>query len=275
MCIYYKDRQNLNYTTREHIVPAGLGGIAKLPIGMVSDEFNNDISELEKAFIRDSLPSVARQLEGPGKRGKLGDRHATKSEISVVKSTNTDEKVFALGYVKLGKVFEIPQIFLNDSNKQFQFSLDKAEDAELTATVAMFKDFCLNSSDVKLKTIEDEQLPTDVVLFGVSHNIETNYNCFFAKHPSTKLNADSEFRRKIGEALSVEGHSAYTRQYIPKAKLTIKFNDDHFRIYGKIAFNLLSMIGGKAFVNQPRFDEYRNWIAGGVRINLRTLINSI
>jgi len=42
MCIYY--------TGREHIFPAGIGGMQKLPQGYVSDEFNNDTSKLEQVF---------------------------------------------------------------------------------------------------------------------------------------------------------------------------------------------------------------------------------
>src|SRR5580658_987513 len=104
MCIYYKYRDGLHYGSGEHIIPAAIGGKKKLPSGYVSNEFNNDISKLEQEFIRESFVAMAREVQGPGKRGKLGDKFATKSKVHVVRNVD-DDRLFALGYIKMGRTF--------------------------------------------------------------------------------------------------------------------------------------------------------------------------
>lgn len=39
MCIYLGNQKNLKYSSKEHIITAGLGGMSKLPIEYVSDDF--------------------------------------------------------------------------------------------------------------------------------------------------------------------------------------------------------------------------------------------
>ena len=47
MCIYYKNNPKLTYKEKEHIFPAGLGGITTLSKGLVSDQANSLFSKLE------------------------------------------------------------------------------------------------------------------------------------------------------------------------------------------------------------------------------------
>ena len=58
MCIYLEDNENLNYDSVEHIIPAGLGGIKKLPLHFVSREFNNMSSKIERTLMRHSLIAI-------------------------------------------------------------------------------------------------------------------------------------------------------------------------------------------------------------------------
>ena len=99
MCIYYKGRDGLTYNQQEHILPAGLGGKTKLPKGFVSDQFNNDISKLEEEVMRGSLIALARQFEGPGKRGKLGEKHETKSKVLL--TADEENNYFSLCYLEV------------------------------------------------------------------------------------------------------------------------------------------------------------------------------
>lgn len=52
-CIYLKKSEpDVRFTKREHVIPAGLGGIAKLSLGVVSDEANEYFSPLEMETLR-------------------------------------------------------------------------------------------------------------------------------------------------------------------------------------------------------------------------------
>ena len=46
-CIYFKE-DNLKYDSREHIFPAGIGGVKRLLRGFVSDKANNYFSNIER-----------------------------------------------------------------------------------------------------------------------------------------------------------------------------------------------------------------------------------
>lgn len=55
-CIYCTDYdKNLKYNSEEHVIPAGLGGISKLPRDYVSDAANNKFSKYELKAMRYSL----------------------------------------------------------------------------------------------------------------------------------------------------------------------------------------------------------------------------
>lgn len=69
-CIYLTEAsENLKYNSEEHIIPAGLGGMQKLPKGYVSDKINNMFSKYELKAMRNSLLTGNRMKHGPGKRG--------------------------------------------------------------------------------------------------------------------------------------------------------------------------------------------------------------
>ena len=46
MCIFYGSNEKLTYNSQEHIFPATIGGIVKLPKGYVSDQANKYFSKL-------------------------------------------------------------------------------------------------------------------------------------------------------------------------------------------------------------------------------------
>ena len=70
-CIYsLKMSSQATFNGQEHIIPACIGGILKLPKGYVSDETNTMFSSLEKSFSRDSIISISRTFLGPGKERK-------------------------------------------------------------------------------------------------------------------------------------------------------------------------------------------------------------
>lgn len=263
MCLYYKDRSGLTYTSGEHIFPAAIGGIEKLPHDFVSSEFNNDISKLELDFIRNSFVSVARQVEGPGKRGKLADRFATKSPVIVIESV-ADKSILGLGFLKKGRLYEIPHFLLNTDTGELAISFDSTQVTDIAMAIEEFKQKCNKAELLKIRTIDSELLSINQILFGIDDNVEENFNCFFAKHPAAVAKAISiEKIKTIGNALQYNGKEPLRKKYMPQSTGKIKFSVNFLRIYGKIAFNFLAFVKGQEFVMASVFDPLRNWITNG------------
>lgn len=263
MCIYYKDCPSLNYTSGEHIFPAAIGGMQKLPVDYVSDQFNNDISKLEQDFFRLSLVSFARITAGPGKRGSLSGKNMTKSVVHILEDTSTG-KHESLGYIKMGRSVEIPHVGINLSTGHMWASFDRdayeSGDINLTNFSNSFKD----PQKLRVRSIINENLEPDIVLFGIAEGVEENYNAFYARHPCQTRESSDAFVRMVGEALKAITLQAPTVQkYMPRSILNMKFSPDHLRVYAKVAFNYLAYLKGEAFVKQEFFDLIRNWIAKG------------
>lgn len=80
LCIYTgKDDTQAHFKNQEHIIPACIGGMKKLPKGYVSDEVNTLFSGLKLKLARNSPITIVRMFVGPGKRGsqRQGICHAT------------------------------------------------------------------------------------------------------------------------------------------------------------------------------------------------------
>jgi hypothetical protein len=260
MCIYYKEREGLHYTSKEHIFPANIGGKLVLSVGYVSDEFNNAISGLEQEFSRTSLVSIARQMEGPGKRGRLSPQHATKSRVHVIEN-RSDPNLPSLGYVQEARAYEIPHLLMDTKQSFFSFDAKDGQDAD--SMYEIFRKQCMETDTMRVREILSDKMPKDMVLFGVARGIEEHYNCFFAKHPENGWPLLLESIAEIAEKMTQAPDSRRAVRYQPVAQLSMVFTEDHFRIYGKIAFNCLAYIMGPGFVLDQRFDPIRNWIVNG------------
>ncbi|MGC4102356.1 hypothetical protein [Ferruginibacter sp.] len=261
MCIYYTDKTGLTYISGEHIFPAAIGGIQKLLPGTVSDQFNYDISKLELDFIRKSFVGIARQVEGPGKRGKLADKYATKSPITVIQSLNEDS-TFSLGYIKKGRLYEIPQVLLNTSTSEFSISFDSTTVSNMGQAIAEFKNRCADVENLRIKNIICELLTEHQILIGIEENIEENFNCFIAT-ASEEITVSAEKIKAIGASLHYNGIPLQHKSYMPQSNGKAKFSFDYFRLYGKMAFNFLAFLKGSEFVLSKEFDPPRQWIVTG------------
>lgn len=82
-CIYYKDRQDLTFTKREHIFPRCIGGVNRLNLGIVSDQANEFFANnLEVKTMRESVIAISKILLGPKKKpSKEKHRHKTLPEF--------------------------------------------------------------------------------------------------------------------------------------------------------------------------------------------------
>jgi len=103
-CIYLNETDSTQkFEKEEHIFPAGIGGIQKLPKGYVSDYVNGIVfSKMELGVMRESILAIPRMFEGPGKRGSLSNKNQSKSKISTFTFNNEQNKI-SLGYIKKGE----------------------------------------------------------------------------------------------------------------------------------------------------------------------------
>lgn len=70
--------------------------------GVVSDEFNREIAELGRDYMRSSIfVGFMRTVQGPGVRGGLSDDKQVRSNIHVLVNKN-DSADLTLGFIKRG-----------------------------------------------------------------------------------------------------------------------------------------------------------------------------
>lgn len=128
LCIYTnKDDTQAHFKNQEHIVPACIGGMKKLPKGYVSDEVNTLFSGLELKLARNSPITLVRMFVGPGKRGSYNPKRRGRASkiVSVMQSDETGE--YSLGYMRVGVPITIDRIhivYLEGGKRQTSFCFD-------------------------------------------------------------------------------------------------------------------------------------------------------
>lgn len=110
-CIYYKEA--LLCTSQEHVIPAALGGIAKLPLGTVSDKANREFSPIELSVLRKSFLAMNRENVGPGKRGSLNVQKVKTPNVRVLQDYEGSSDNYKLGFVFAGQTYMIPQLVMD------------------------------------------------------------------------------------------------------------------------------------------------------------------
>ncbi|GAA0134947.1 hypothetical protein YSY43_17870 [Paenibacillus sp. YSY-4.3] len=257
-CIYLKQSKiDLTYKSEEHIFPAGIGGIQKLPRGYVSDQFNTDIfSKIELDFMRNSIISLPRMFQGPGKRGNLSEKSATKSNITLMESTLPSEKAIHFGYIKLGKPYLIPQILFQESGLG-RISLNP-EDGEYSMQLNVFYD-ALNSFSGSYYEFFDDKFDEHELLLGYF-----NKKWYLGSRKKIQRNKLIDFVKEVSEQrpdANLEPEKNQAQQFV-KQKIGFDINN-YFRTCAKISFNFLASLKGQEFILHDRFDPLRNWIVGG------------
>ena len=125
LCIYTgKDETQAHFKNQEHIIPACIGGMQRLPKGYVSDEINTLFSGLELKLARNSPITLPRMFVGPGKRGSRNPkrRGGASKMVSVMQSNETGK--YSLGYIRMGVPITIDQIqIVHMENGKHQVSL--------------------------------------------------------------------------------------------------------------------------------------------------------
>ncbi|WMT18172.1 hypothetical protein [Parageobacillus toebii] len=254
-CIYLKGTEpTLSFNSREHIFPAGIGGIQMLPKGYVSDQFNNSFSKIEMDFMRNSL-ALPRQFYGPGKRGSLLQKKATKSKISIIENINNPKDI-TFGYISLGQPHNIPQIKIN-INGTCTFIADKSAPNYMEQLYDFIA--ALETFNGQYILYEDDRFSDEEMILGY---YDKKWYLGLKNHDLTlKV---SEFIQKILEQRPFEKQKVNHDMFQPKVSQKLYFDmNNYFRTCAKIVFNYLAYVKGLDFVLNSCFDPIRNWIVNG------------
>jgi hypothetical protein len=266
-CIYLKQtKPDLKFTKREHVIPAGLGGIEKLPRGYVSDAANEFFSPIELIALRKTFLAVNRENVGPGKRGTLNVKKVKSPSIRVLKDTDMNGDNFKLGFVFAGETYMIPQLQMdfNDAESSykptyFSTSLEVEDGKQILCDFRQKLIRFLRNRDRSYKLVH-MPFQTDKHFINIG---SYNGNWFAAtSHKTINMDYLALFCLKdiVGENLEGtepewKGKLLQNYQY----KLDWNINEFYF-LYAKTAFNTLALFKGSEFVLSDLFDPIRNAI---------------
>lgn len=263
ICMYKKTpHDTASIKSGDHIFLAAIGGIQKLDKSYVSHEVNNKFSLIEKRFARDYIIAIPRQFEGPGKRGSLQEKHATKSNVCILikhESTNDSEK-YMLGYNKLGKPYILNQYIFKLDSGEVAISIDPYSVPDGISPEQYSLQFTEKARIVhNYISIYSINLPNNIILFG-----EYDKKWFLAMNNEGINDKAIDILQKTLNMASFEVKESYSESSQVEAKMQYKFNiTENYRIVAKMVFNLLAFEMGIDFILKEQFDPIRNWILTG------------
>ncbi|MCW6079680.1 HNH endonuclease [Clostridium sporogenes] len=266
-CIYLKKTEpEVTFKSEEHIIPAGIGGIRKLNNGMVSDQFNTGIfSSIELDFMRNSIVALPRQFQGPGKRGALTEKKATKSNIHIMSKSDEFDDV-SLGYIKLGKPHQIPQLKItNQSNIQIIFD---QYDGDYTNQLVKFIEV-LKTFNGRYNTLVESNIPMNQILLG---NYKGKWYLGIRDEQTIPPLVDI-ISKLINNTSILSEQPKYDKVQVISCQHMEFDMEKFYRVCAKIAFNFLASSHGSDFVLNEQFDPIRNWIVNGGDNKFINLIN--
>lgn len=271
-CIYFGNtKKELSYKKQEHVIPASLGGKTKLPWGVVSDQANEFFSKYEMKAVRNTLLSINRNNNGPGKRGSLSVKKVKSPQINLFEvieneqDNNLDTKYapVRLGFLFCGKVYMIPQILFlinNDlSIKLPRIVMDTFSENVLSSTT----EFCMKLhnfilSNNKKYIIVNSKIKNQLkyIIIGMYDNRWFIYTSLSEEYIEKFISLLKQI--PLPEKIPVLPSTVAT--YHCNNILPDALDDSFPLIYIKTAFNVLAFFNNCDFVLQSQFDDIRNAI---------------
>lgn len=254
-CIYLKTSDNQKFEKEEHIIPAGIGGIKKLPKGYVSDYINGEVfSAMELNFMRESIISIPRMFIGPGKRGSLSKKNESKSKVFIATSNN-DKNELHLCYIKKGRPHSINQIYINNKRGEAALRLEVESNKEKFLNILEK----INEHQRMIKII-DSDLQFDEVIIG-----ERDKKLYIA---CNNKNINMKNLKKNIDDVILKIKKGNSKEEIIEDKITAKIKyefkiKEFTRISAKTVFNYIAFKYGQEFVLDDRFNIIRNYIVSG------------
>ncbi len=250
LCIYYGDRDDLSYDKQEHVFPAGLGGNTMLDKGVVSDQANWMFSQMEGKLMHESIISIERMFFGPGKRGSLSEKNASKSLVNV---GIQDDGSIAMCYTALGHSYIIPQVFVQGKMVCYHFpqeNMNPVQEYErLMRRLSKFKG--------KFSFLQSVDVPKDAVIIGEDDGII--YVALNGERPS------KEKVQLLIMALQSEWkmHGSEEQEHRIQQNHRFMESPEIARMYAKVAINALAYLKGSTFAAHDNFADIRRWILTG------------
>lgn len=264
-CIYTrKDESNATFNSAEHIFPRCIGGIKTLNKDWVSAEFNNAISKCELAFAREYLMVIMPRMI-LGSEGRKNNRG--QAGISFLKSLNKER--LTLGYIKGGYPLSIPQISIcippfkeNNVGKVHVVVTKEEEYGELLKALVNYRDrfHILKTNDSALEGKLLIGWIRGQVYVGISEQVDDSTAVDYVKK---FIKQAKHIQENPPNNISMETTS-HQVAYEIKSSFCL---EDIMRVYGKIAFNVLTHLKGQDFALRPEFDAITNAITNGVGID--------
>ena len=267
ICIYKKEYFE-DVESEDHIILAAIGGKAKLPANYVSHSVNQMFSKIEGRFIRDTHFGIARQFRGPGKRGSIKEREASKSKVCILDRPN--EEMPYLGYIKRGSPYYITQYAIrNYDYSNFNGNLEieivfnseeiKNKDEEIILN-KFIKDFKKQEDLKKHVLIVDKKISLGSFLYG-----KLDDKFYLGVNSVTEIDEVLKILKLMqGRELSSQTEPNNEIKFNITANQSVIMNSNEIgRVIAKMAFNFLAFKKGNNFVLEEKFDSIRNWIYKG------------
>lgn len=281
-CIYLKESQTpLTYNSREHVIPAGLGGIAKLPKGTVSDEANSIFSRREIVALRETILAINRRNNGPGKRGSESVYSIKNPHITVLEDASNSESSVngqvlfpvKLGYLFSGEVYIIPQIYC-------EINLDNSVRIPILSLGTLVEEpeneYVDFSVELERFLAQTGKTQSSFILVKTELKIKQKYisiGCYRKKWyictSLSELDLSRYLRllemRPIPREMIIIQEEA--KEYNFSEKMPDAFGDAFTFIYAKTALNTLAYLKSSNFVRDAQFDDIRSSIVSGEDID--------
>lgn len=267
-CIYYKyGTENLEFSNQEHIIPAGLGGITKLPRGYVSNEANNFFSSFELRALRNSMLSINRNNHGPGRRGSLNVQNVRNPVIHIFNAVTPEKELdttlvpLRLGFLFAGVVQILPQVYIRFDElwnmrrplyvaDNFSNNPEETMSKFLTSLVPFLK-----NKQCKFIFVEPPT-STSIKFVSIGYYEKKYYVCSSIKPFRINNFCNLLLLRPLPElnpfllSSATEYHYSYDIGDLKDVSFPL--------VYIKTAFNALTLFMGHSFVLESIFDPLRN-----------------
>lgn len=292
LCIYTKENDTeAHFRNQEHIIPACIGGMQKLPKGYVSDEVNTLFSALELKLARNSPITLPRMFIGPGKRGSHNPkrRGGASKIVSVMKSN--ENGMYSLGYIRMGTPITIDQVHITQMENEkhqvsFCFDTEEVDKEHYLEKVTEWMPELKSFDGQACVMIREEGLAENEIILGQAGN-----RWYLVARPEIdeeKLKAETVKKIRLlvsayeqemlnQSAISDEekipsGIDGFGNLCVEKSQVTSDMHqmiDMHayMRVVAKIAFNCLAEVCGRNYVMQAKFDPIREAILTGEEID--------
>ena len=174
-----------------------------------------------------------------------------------------DPSYLSMGYIQKGKPYLIPHLLIDTNTGATEFGFDKNLITDHQAAITNLKGKLVCAKELKVRYDIDNRLPKEVIAVGVQQGIESNYDAFLFKHEKNTIEGSVDYLQTLGAGINPTMNGPKERKNHVVVRQKAVWSEEHYRLYGKMIFNLLAQIKGKEFVLNDCFDGVRNWIAYG------------